>query len=60
MRTHTDSAALIDRGRGPASVLIGLKIRHLGAVVPSAERRPTGCGPNADAFARQIFWGASS
>lgn len=60
MRKNTDSSAPIDRERGPASVLIDLRIRHSSAVVLSAERQSTESGPNADVSARQIFWGASS
>ena len=60
MRKNTDSSAPIDRERGPASVLIGLRIRHSGAVVPSAERQSTETGPNSDVSARQVFWGAHS
>jgi hypothetical protein len=60
MRTNTDRLAPINRRRGPASSLVGLEIRHLGAAVPSAERQPTGSGSDTDVFLRQNFWGARS
>jgi len=60
MRTNTDRLAPINRRRGPASVLVGLKIRHRGAAVPSAEQQPTGSGSDTDVFVRQDFWGARS
>lgn len=60
MRTNADRLAPIEREGRPAGVLVSLNIRNLGAMVPSAERQPAGYGPNADIFARQIFWGAHS